>query len=162
MGRFTSPDEPLTYADPSNPQSWNLYSYASNNPLALVDNGHFGYCPNGTESSGKKCNPSSDNPPVDGDEDSDSSGLQFSWVRLRDQATTAAQQTWNYVSNPANWQYPGCVMGKMGTWGATGTAGGAAVGSLGVFAGGVGEFLTVPTGGRLVPLLEASPGLAPA
>jgi len=38
MGRFTSPDPSgLYYADPTNPQSLNLYSYALNNPLTNID-----------------------------------------------------------------------------------------------------------------------------
>jgi RHS repeat-associated protein len=38
MGRFSSPDPSgLFYADPANPQSLNLYSYAQNNPLTNVD-----------------------------------------------------------------------------------------------------------------------------
>jgi RHS repeat-associated protein len=38
MGRFMSPDPSgLAYADPTNPQSFNLYSYAQNNPLTNVD-----------------------------------------------------------------------------------------------------------------------------
>ncbi len=38
MGRFMSPDpSSLEFADPSNPQSLNLYSYAQNNPLTNVD-----------------------------------------------------------------------------------------------------------------------------
>jgi len=38
MGRFLSPDpSQLTYADPTNPQSFNLYSYAWNNPLVNTD-----------------------------------------------------------------------------------------------------------------------------
>jgi len=38
MGRFLSPDPSgLFYADPSNPQSLNLYSYAQNNPLKNTD-----------------------------------------------------------------------------------------------------------------------------
>jgi RHS repeat-associated protein len=47
MGRFMSPDwadkaEPLPYADLTNPQSLNLYSYAGNNPLSRSDaDGHF-------------------------------------------------------------------------------------------------------------------------
>ncbi len=46
MGRFTSPDwsdapEPVPYADPSNPQTLNLYTYTRNNPLSLIDDdGH--------------------------------------------------------------------------------------------------------------------------
>ena len=38
MGRFMSPDPSgLLYADSSNPQSLNLYSYALNNPLRFID-----------------------------------------------------------------------------------------------------------------------------
>ena len=38
MGRFSSPDPSgLYYADPRNPQSLNLYSYALNNPLRMID-----------------------------------------------------------------------------------------------------------------------------
>lgn len=38
MGRFMSPDPSgLVYADPTNPQSLNLYSYVLNNPLSFTD-----------------------------------------------------------------------------------------------------------------------------
>jgi len=38
MGRFMSPDpSALTFADPLNPQSLNLYAYVNNNPLSFVD-----------------------------------------------------------------------------------------------------------------------------
>lgn len=37
QGRFTSPDKPFADQDPADPQSWNLYSYARNNPLKFVD-----------------------------------------------------------------------------------------------------------------------------
>ena len=38
MGRFMSPDpSQLRFADPTNPQSLNLYSYVMNNPLKFVD-----------------------------------------------------------------------------------------------------------------------------
>jgi RHS repeat-associated protein len=38
MGRFSSPGPSgLYYADPTNPQSLNLYSYALNNPLKFID-----------------------------------------------------------------------------------------------------------------------------
>src|SRR5258708_35551142 len=33
MGRWTSPDRPLADQHGSNPQSWNIYAYARNNPL---------------------------------------------------------------------------------------------------------------------------------
>ena len=37
QGRFTSPDEPLNNQNASNPQTWNLFSYARNNPLSFID-----------------------------------------------------------------------------------------------------------------------------
>jgi RHS repeat-associated protein len=37
QGRFTSPDAPFADQDPADPQSWNLYAYARNNPLLFVD-----------------------------------------------------------------------------------------------------------------------------
>jgi RHS repeat-associated protein len=38
QGRFLSPDPLGNFvADPTNPQSWNLYSYVWNSPLALID-----------------------------------------------------------------------------------------------------------------------------
>lgn len=37
QGRFTSPDVPLLDQGPSDPQSWNLYSYVRNNPLKFID-----------------------------------------------------------------------------------------------------------------------------
>ena len=37
QGRFASPDEPLVGQNGQDPQTWNLYSYTSNNPLNRVD-----------------------------------------------------------------------------------------------------------------------------
>ena len=37
QGRFTSPDLPLIDQRPEDPQSWNLYSYARNNPITNTD-----------------------------------------------------------------------------------------------------------------------------
>ncbi|HVB57669.1 MAG TPA: RHS repeat-associated core domain-containing protein, partial [Candidatus Acidoferrales bacterium] len=37
LGRFMSPDPGNAGADPSNPQSWNMYSYVMNNPLRFID-----------------------------------------------------------------------------------------------------------------------------
>jgi RHS repeat-associated protein len=36
-GRFLTPDWPFIDQQPGNPQSWNLYHYARNNPLAFTD-----------------------------------------------------------------------------------------------------------------------------
>ncbi len=37
QGRFTSPDKPFADQHQTDPQSWNLYSYARNNPLRFID-----------------------------------------------------------------------------------------------------------------------------
>ena len=54
VGRFTSADLPFADQSPTNPQSWNLYSYGRNNPLSGTDpdgrawqntNGSWGWVP---------------------------------------------------------------------------------------------------------------------
>ena len=56
MGRFMSPDWSSTpaavpFADPGNPQSFNLYSYVTNNPQNRTDPlGHNWFCTSGTAS----------------------------------------------------------------------------------------------------------------
>ncbi|MCC7341305.1 MAG: RHS repeat-associated core domain-containing protein [Bryobacterales bacterium] len=37
LGRWTGADEPFADQYPSDPQSWNLYSYGRNNPLKYTD-----------------------------------------------------------------------------------------------------------------------------
>ena len=37
LGRWVSPDKPFADQHAANPQSWNLYSYTRNNPVAFVD-----------------------------------------------------------------------------------------------------------------------------
>src|SRR5690348_8930533 len=37
LGRFTTPDQPVVDQNPDDPQSWNLYGYVQNNPLANLD-----------------------------------------------------------------------------------------------------------------------------
>ena len=46
LGRWMSPDPAgLAAVDPTNPQSWNRYSYVLNNPLALIDPLGLSDCP---------------------------------------------------------------------------------------------------------------------
>jgi hypothetical protein len=58
QGRFTSPDAPFADQRPEDPQSWNLYGYVRNNPLAHIDptggvcialNNSSAYCQRATE-----------------------------------------------------------------------------------------------------------------
>jgi RHS repeat-associated protein len=51
QGRFTSPDPEHAGASPYDPQSWNAYAYARNNPLTLVDptGEAYKYCPAGQD-----------------------------------------------------------------------------------------------------------------
>ena len=64
-GRFISPDpSQLAFADPGNPQSFNLYSYVLNNPVRLVD--PFGLQCSDTGATGNS--PSSDAPPACSDQ----------------------------------------------------------------------------------------------
>jgi RHS repeat-associated protein len=49
LGRFMTPDSP-SYANHTNPQSWNLYAYAVNNPVSFRDaDGHEIVCANNAE-----------------------------------------------------------------------------------------------------------------
>jgi RHS repeat-associated protein len=98
MGRFMSPDPSvLDYADPTNPQSLNLYSYARNNPLI------------NTDPSGKECvwddgsyddefDPDTGNDPITHSGGSDKCAAQGgNWV---DHSFFAGMPDWN--PNPAD------------------------------------------------------------
>jgi RHS repeat-associated protein len=77
QGRFTSADPLGNFvASAADPQSWNMYSYARNNPLAFIDPSGYDYCetPNGETS------PSDDFGGVDSEVCGDLGGTwQSSW-----------------------------------------------------------------------------------
>jgi RHS repeat-associated protein len=55
MGRFTSPDPLLNSGRPTNPASWNRYSYSLNNPLRFLDpSGLYEYDANATSKQKKR------------------------------------------------------------------------------------------------------------
>ena len=56
LGRFTSPDPLLNSGRPWDPQTWNRYSYARNNPLAVIDPTGLYDLNNTCASDDKKCN----------------------------------------------------------------------------------------------------------
>jgi RHS repeat-associated protein len=56
MGRFMSPDPLLNSGKPWNPQTWNRYTYALNNPLAITDPTGLYDLVNNCATDNKKCN----------------------------------------------------------------------------------------------------------
>jgi RHS repeat-associated protein len=53
-GRFQSADLPVMDQHPANPQTWNLYAYARNNPLLFVDPDGRTYCQVQTDDEGNE------------------------------------------------------------------------------------------------------------
>jgi RHS repeat-associated protein len=56
FGRFMSPDPLLNSGRPSNPQTWNRYAYALNNPLNIIDPFGLYNLDNTCATDDKKCN----------------------------------------------------------------------------------------------------------
>ena len=56
MGRFMTPDPLLSSGRPNNPQTWNRYAYALNNPLAIIDPTGLYNLDNTCAGDDKKCN----------------------------------------------------------------------------------------------------------
>jgi RHS repeat-associated protein len=56
MGRFMTPDPLLNSGRPWNPQTWNRYAYARNNPLNIIDPTGLYDLVNNCASDDKKCN----------------------------------------------------------------------------------------------------------
>jgi RHS repeat-associated protein len=56
MGRFMSPDPLLNSGRPDNPQTWNRYTYALNNPLTITDPTGLYNLINNCAADNKRCN----------------------------------------------------------------------------------------------------------
>jgi RHS repeat-associated protein len=56
MGRFMTPDPMLNSGKPWNPQTWNRYAYALNNPLAIIDPTGLYNLVNNCAQDNKQCN----------------------------------------------------------------------------------------------------------
>lgn len=111
QGRFTSPDDPLTFADPENPQTWNLYGYGLNNPLLYSDPSGHNPCVNGVNpETGNMCATGTAQAPV-------LNPLQEMMLRsvLNTMGTIAhvAQKTQDVLQPAIDWAFtphdPGCM-----------------------------------------------------
>ena len=142
LGRFMSPDPENAGADPSNPQSWNMYSYVQNNPLNLTDPTGMGSCNPNTPT--YVC-VSANAPSLAVDtEDFLVEMYHFAQTALTMQVVGNLAPTIEIANvirhGPPN---PTCV----DAWAVGGAGIGVLVGEVGVAADGLGEVVTVPAGG---------------
>src|SRR5207237_8142181 len=92
-----TPDSP-SYSNHKNPQSWNLYTYALNNPLTFRDaDGHTIECANNTAQCQKAAQETN-------------SAVQFT----KDEAVGMAKVAYNNLADLDNWFYSG-VNALLGT-----------------------------------------------
>ncbi len=151
-GRFLSPDyndrgsipDPVPYADYTNPQSLNLYSYVKNNPLSRTDPDGHG-CFDSDASSSTDAN---GNLQVNGGCDwGDFIPTLVEVSQFVDQVKKTAQQAVNQISNIMNTPGgPGCMAGLAAGGAGAGAAAGGGVGLVGLAGGGVGVVVTEPAG----------------
>jgi RHS repeat-associated protein len=141
LARFLRPDD-HGFIDQGNPQTWNLYAYALNNPMRYVDpTGHFCEPPAGITTDYYECVNAPNPPQLPIIEFIDAGLLRFLSGGInttRDFAQQTSQVVWDYVTAPRD---QGCMNAFIGT----GFAAGALYGSSGVVLGGVGATVTVPT-----------------
>ena len=144
QGRFTSPDGPFNDQDPSNPQSWNLYSYGRNNPLAFID-------PDGTTTCDANGNNCHDDVTVSGDSDP----VDYAWSFLQAAGSQAVQNAVNATNTALtainNFRNSSNCTGALTAVGAAAGAGiGAQAGSdIGAVAGAGLGTLALPGGGTI-------------
>jgi RHS repeat-associated protein len=153
--RFTSPDEPLTFADPENPQTWNLYAYGLNNPLLYSDPSGHDPCVNGTNpETGNICTTGTATAPeLDPLLELMLGRLTNTLVminRVTEKAQELAQPTLDWLGS----RDPNCTLKGMAAVGGAGLALGSTLG----LGGGPTAFITVPAGGGLAFLGGAAVG----
>lgn len=111
MGRFMSPDDGEDQ-HPSNPQSWNLYSYGRNNPLIGTDDDGNTY--NVCDSNGKNCS-NIDDKTFEAEQKKDqANGVNYSNGSITD-SSGAKQGTFSHDPDIAG--DPGANMAAMGNIG---------------------------------------------
>lgn len=150
MGRFTTPDDPLTFADPENPQSWNLYAYGFNNPVLYSDADGHEPCVNGVNpENGNICTVATASKPADPQRPPDTTWLieLFSrslsiTVQVAERTQPAVQPVLDWLNQPRN---PTCMAGYTGTGAAIGFWAGGGLGTLGL-AGGPTAAVSIPGG----------------
>jgi RHS repeat-associated protein len=125
-GRFLSPDwiddaVPIPYADTSNPQSMNLYSYAGNNPITRGDaDGHtYNVCPPGADPGSTRCTNIEDKV-FEAEENQDrANGVSFANGTITDNGVVQG----TFTHDPDIWGDPGANISAMGRIGNEGMSG---------------------------------------
>jgi RHS repeat-associated protein len=143
MGRFMSPDDGSDQ-DPDDPQSWNLYSYVRNNPLADTDPDGHG-CQTTTITSSFNGEPGTTTTVVDRSDcqnglDALAQNAYEALQRAGSAASQAGQQAAHYLAT-TNWN---CVAKSTGGGMTVGAAAGAVTGLVGL-AGGPAVAVTEPS-----------------
>jgi RHS repeat-associated protein len=140
QGRFSSPDEALLYADPDNPQSWNLYEYGLNSPLVYTDpDGHEEKDP--CEKDPDHCVVVTADKPLDPAGVEQGRFLKDSAKKLKRLTESAKEAVVDWILQPRD---PGCMAGSAAVGATAGGFAGGAGGLIGL-AGGPTVVITVPS-----------------